>query len=712
MKKLFIIMSFLTMALAVNAVPAKKGCWKTVTLTDGTQIKVELIGDEFGHYWRAADGRAFREDGNTMRFCEVDAADIIQKARAKRDIVNAKRVQRLPKRRAFGEPTAYEGKKKAIIILVNFKDQSFQASHDNTLFTRIANEENFSEGKFKGSMRDYFIAQSNTKFELDFDVVGPVTVSENASYYGTNDSQGNDQYAGQMVCEAVKLAMETVTDWKQYDWDGDKYVDQVYVVYCGQGEADGGASNTIWPHAYDLFSANYYGDGSGPVVVDKDAGLKVNSYACGSELNGGGSICGIGTMCHEFSHCLGYPDFYDTDYSGGRGMDSWDLMDAGSYNDDGYQPAGYTSYERWFASWKEPIVLGDEDVTVENMKSLQSGGDGYIIYNKGNNNEYYLLENRQQEGWDASLPGSGLLIIHVDYDKTAWTSNAPNDDPDHQRMTWVAADNKYQTSGGYLSWSGLATDLFPYGTNNAFNKDTKPAATLFNKNADGKKFLDCSVEDIAQKDGKISFKYVAQYGSSGGEGEALLSETFDDCDGEGGNDGVWKNILSSVALTEEDFPGWDFEKGFIANQCVRLGTGSVNGKATSPEFAVNGTAKVTFKAGAWDSTKDGTVLKLSVDNGTITPATVDMTKGEFTDFEATITATGDVRVTFEAQKLRFFLDEVLVTDPNTTGINVVKRLTPAMTGRIYTIDGRYVGNDMQQQRSGLYVIDGKKVVNK
>ena len=177
-------------------------------------------------------------------------------------------------------------------------------------------------------------------------------------------------------------------------------------------------------------------------------------------------------------------------------------------------------------------------------------------------------------------------------------------------------------------------------------------------------------------------------------------------------DGVWKNILSSVALTEEDFPGWDFEKGFIANQCVRLGTGSVNGKATSPEFAVNGTAKVTFKAGAWDSTKDGTVLKLSVDNGTITPATVDMTKGEFTDFEATITATGDVRVTFEAQKLRFFLDEVLVTDPNTTGINVVKTLTPAKTGRIYTIDGRYVGNDMQQQRSGLYVIDGKKVVNK
>ena len=114
-------------------------------------------------------------------------------------------------------------------------------------------------------------------------------------------------------------------------------------------------------------------------------------------------------MCHEFSHCLGYPDFYDTGYSGGQGMCDWDLMDSGSYNGDGYQPAGYTSYERWFAGWETPITLEAEDVSVTNMKSLQSGGESYIIYNKKNREEYFLLENRQSDGWDESLYGAGLL---------------------------------------------------------------------------------------------------------------------------------------------------------------------------------------------------------------------------------------------------------------------------------------------------------------
>ena len=132
------------------------------------------------------------------------------------------------------------------MILVNFKDKSFQTGHDNALFNRIANEEGFSEGNFKGSMADYFKAQSRGKFELDFDVVGPVSVSKNVSYYGKNDSEGNDMYAGEMVCEAVTLAKEQVADWAPYDWDGDGYVDQVYVVYAGKGAADGGDANTIW----------------------------------------------------------------------------------------------------------------------------------------------------------------------------------------------------------------------------------------------------------------------------------------------------------------------------------------------------------------------------------------------------------------------------------------------------------------------------------
>ena len=41
-------------------------------------------------------------------------------------------------------------------------------------------------------------------------------------------------------------------------------------------------------------------------------GVTVDTYACGSELMGisGKTLDGIGTMCHEYSHCLGLPDFY------------------------------------------------------------------------------------------------------------------------------------------------------------------------------------------------------------------------------------------------------------------------------------------------------------------------------------------------------------------------------------------------------------------
>ena len=218
-------------------------------------------------------------------------------------------------------------------------------------------------------------------------------------------------------------------------------------------------------------------------------------------------------MCHEFSHCLGYPDFYDTDYSGGQGMGYWDLMDGGSYNGDGYQPAGYTSYERWMAGWKEPVEL-TTTTQVANMKALQDGGEAYIVYNNGNRNEYFLLENRQFTGWDASLPGEGLLILHVDYNASAWADNTPNDIPSHQRMTWISADNEYQYTtyqgSKYYTIEGMANDPFPYGSVNAFNKSTTPAAKFFNKNTDGTYYLDSSIEEITQNtDGTVSFNFKA-----------------------------------------------------------------------------------------------------------------------------------------------------------------------------------------------------------
>lgn len=716
-KKLFVVLSLLVMTMAVMAVPAKKGQWKTLTLSNGKEVKAMLVGDEHGHYWLSADGKAYMEADGTDFFVEIDKTHIQQRANVRRSNVNRQRVQRLATSR---RAAVYEGKKKGIILLVSFQDKKFKTADSLELYKRIANEEGFSEGNFKGSMCDYFKAQSYNKFELDFDVYGPYQVSQNYSYYGKNDSQGNDMKAAEMVIEAVKMAKEEVTEWKQYDWDNDGKVDQIYVVYAGQGEADGGASNTIWPHAYTLSSASFYGDGTGPVTVGTN--LKVDTYACGSELSGSNSLNGIGTMCHEFSHCLGFPDFYDTDYSGGWGMSYWDLMDAGSYNGDSFCPAGYTSYERWVAGWMEPIVLEDEDVTVEDMKSLQSGGESYILYNKGNRNEYFLLENRQQDGWDAGIPGAGLLILHVDYDAQVWYNNQPNDNPDHQRMSWVPADKKYQyemyMGEKYVTWSGMKNDPFPYDTTNSFNKSFGTLAKLFNKNKNGTYYLTSSVEDIElSRTGTISFNYVAVYkGSEDSDSTtispegALFYESFDKCEGTGGNDDLWSGgIANSDFLPDNE--GWTAvsNKHFGANRCAKFGTVAATGSATTPTIALNGTTKMSFKAGAWDSSNDETTLKLSVKGGTVTPATVTMGRGEFNNYIVTVTGSGDVTITFASNKGRFFLDEVIVADPgSTSGIqDVVVR--SACGGRVYTLDGRYVGTDIGKLPRGLYIMDGKKV---
>ena len=309
-KPLFTTILLLAVCMTMMAVPAKRGVYKTLKLADGREIRAMLVGDEHGSFWKGDDGQAYVLRGD--RYVTADKEAIVEKANARRVRANARNAGRLPKARGMGDFRPYYGKKKGIIILVNFADIAFQEGHDSVLVQRIMNEENFREDPFVGSVYDYFRDQSNGLFELQFDVFGPVTLSKERAYYGRNNDDGIDSHTGEMVGEAVLLMKDMVEDWHQYDWDDDGQVDQMFVFYAGVGEADTGIEDVIWPHKYDLYSAGYYGDGPGVVTVDEN--LLANTYACSAELNGDNSLFGIGTMCHEFSHCLGLPDFYDTTY--------------------------------------------------------------------------------------------------------------------------------------------------------------------------------------------------------------------------------------------------------------------------------------------------------------------------------------------------------------------------------------------------------------
>lgn len=494
MKRIIFCLFVLFVSVQIMAVPAKRGQWKTIVLTDGSEVKVELVGDEFYNYWQAEDGRKFSFNSETNTYELADTLMLKSNAQKKRAKLQQNRSRRANKIKSnSSQNNFYIGTKKGLIILAQFSDLQFQESNNQELYNQIANELNFTSSLgFIGSVKDYFMAQSEGQFEFDFDVVGPVTLSNGYSYYGANDRYGNDLRPGEMVKEACQAIADTI-DFSDYDWDGDGEVEQVFILYAGHGENDGSGSNYIWPHQWTVY------DATGSMFSIND--IIIDTYACSNELNYIGNVDGIGTICHEFSHCFGLPDVYAT-AGYGYGMDCWDLLDYGNYNGDSFIPAGYTAYEKMFCGWREPIVLSN-DTIVEDMASMSDWGDTYIIYNDGNKNEYYLLENRQQTGWDAEVPGSGLLITHIDYDESAWFENTVNAVSSHQRYTPIQADQSVSLR------NTAAGDVYPYNENDSLTNNSVPAASLYNANTDGTYYMNKPITNISQnEDGLISFTFA------------------------------------------------------------------------------------------------------------------------------------------------------------------------------------------------------------
>lgn len=504
MKRFFTLLLTMSVATAALAVPAKR---QKVTLTqaDGTTVTAYLMGDEYYHYYLA-------ENTNEILFLDADghyykpsAAAIAQReAIAQQRKSSAERVRtRAPKRADIDRtvdktPFDLHGERRALLILVDFYDKPMTYTKDD--FYAQVNEVGYSANYAEGSVHDYFYAQSYGQFDLHFDVAGPVQVSKKASYYGANDTYGNDKYPATMVAEACELVHEQGIDFSDYDWDGDGEAEMVVCIYSGYGEAQGAPANTIWPHQWTLSEALEYGDGPGRYEI---GGTFVDRYLVLNELYGSGGkrLDGIGTFCHEYSHGLGLPDIYNTAGGSTFGMNAWSLMDSGCYNGggnfgtngDGTCPCAYTAYERWYCGWLEPTVLS-YGTEIENMKAITDAPEAYVIYNEGEPNEYYLLQNIQQNGWNLYAPGHGMLVMHVDYDPDDWENNVVNNDKNHRRLTIVPADNNTYTSS-----SGMAGDPYP-GTkkNTKLTDNSLPAATLFNRNIDSRKFLGKPIEKITE----------------------------------------------------------------------------------------------------------------------------------------------------------------------------------------------------------------------
>lgn len=503
----FLLLLFSTASLW--AVPAKR-TMRVVEQPDGTQLALTVWGDEHFHCFVTTDGVPVVRGGEGYYYALVGDEGLEPSAwlahePAQRSAGEQAFVETLPAedkaagyaakaherrnvaaRQVAEVPTT--GKVCVPVLLVQYKDKKFAQGDPVTEFHEMLNsEEPFTDRQGYASARKYFMDQSDGKFAPVFEVLGPVTLSRNMEYYGGNDERGNDLHPGEMIEEACSI-VNSIADFKKYDNNGDGYVDFVYVIYAGYGEASNPdeLENTIWPHASGL---------STPLSVD---GVKVQRYACSNELFGyqGYSLAGIGTLCHEFSHCLGLPDFYDTSSGGvGFGMNVWSIMDYGCYNNDGHTPCGYTAYEKDCLGWK-PLVELDNPGTVT-LKPLSEGGTGYKIVNEADPDEFYVVEYCRKAGWNADAPAEGMLVMHVDYLASAWRNNVVNNDPLHQRMTLIPAD-------GRLNMQTLATDVWPGKSGNTrLTTTSSPAAKVY---TGGYMYKD--ITDISMKNGGVTFSFM------------------------------------------------------------------------------------------------------------------------------------------------------------------------------------------------------------
>ena len=400
----------------------------------------------------------------------------------------------------------YKGDLHQLVVLAAFADRPFKGDEAQTLeqWEKIFNTENFSEEPFVGSVRDYFCAQSYDQFRPVFDLEY-VVVDSLKKYGSTQKDDENSQYLVQDIMDVLKL--NTDIDWSLYDWNGDGYINQLLIVYAGKGSSYGGFGggyDAIWPHQWWMsnhLKDRKQGEYCDPIPVTYGGKeYLVDCYCAVQELASNDSYGAFGTLCHEYSHCFGFPDFY----SNQKLVDKWDLMDYGNYNGGGFHPCGYSAHERWLMDWLTPEEL-TATTTITDLPPLADEGRAYLLRNDGYDQEYYIVEHRQQSGWDQSLPGYGIVIFHIDYDPELWTSlDEPANGGSVNHYVLFHAGNTSRES----AWA------YPYQANDSLTNTSTPAATLNNANIDGTKFMSKPITRMTVTDGLASFDFLGGTPSS------------------------------------------------------------------------------------------------------------------------------------------------------------------------------------------------------
>ena len=545
----------------------------TVSQPDGTQLTIRINGDANFNWVSTLDNVVLKQVGNGYYIANIDANGMLtssgtlahdadkrssaeQSLCKKQDVKAFLTVNTQPERlaatRGFTRGNIpsffpHTGLPRAIVLLVQFANRPFKVqprkAFNQYLNSMAPRHQDFgnAENRNKGSVKKYFSDMSGGKFTPQFDLYGPITMSKGAAYYG-NGSSSMENYR-ELVAEACTM-MDDSLDFSKYDADNDGNVDLVYVIYAGYGESASGVDSTLWPKAFVCGTD-----------IKKD-GKYVRLAGISNELNyrpnfninstSGLAINGVGLFCHEFSHCMGLPDFYPTvnpqwitnneerdfDAYDNQGMEDWDVMDNGIYMDNGYSPTAYTAWEREKMGWITIETLTKEG-KVE-LKNIDQGGNAYRIKNdnRADGKEYYIVENIQAKGWNYKLPASGMMVSHVEYDPRAFSvfyggNNSVNNLKKHPRMTIVPADGYLPSS--YRKVSNSSTETWPHIKADQYKEqlagDLYPGKTNVQRLTDAQGLVNYApwtggmlnkpIYNIMLKDGIVTFDFLKDQMSTG-----------------------------------------------------------------------------------------------------------------------------------------------------------------------------------------------------
>ena len=386
-------------AFRASAGPARPGV-HLYRQPDGSTMSIVIHGDEF-HHW------ATDPSGNLL---ELDSNGYYRKAKSgirPTSLTPRKKPTHAPSKRSY----MTTGERHIPVLLIEFADVFFSFDDVSERFDRMLNREGYSDNGATGSVRDFYVENSHGLFTPVFDVYEPVRLDKNMAVYGGN--VGDQDKAPEMALYEACLLLDETLDFSAYDADEDDTIDMILFYFAGYDEAEHGPADAIWSHQWDIRE-----DINENSVVKKARfdGKALGRYFCTSELTGssGTVMRGIGSTCHEFSHSLGLPDFYDSDYTDNGlagGMYDFSTMSYGLYNNDGRTPPYFNILERAMLGWVEEDdipILGEGDILWDPVQENKA----YIVPS-GTEGEFFIWEYRNATGWDSPLP-AGLLLYHID----------------------------------------------------------------------------------------------------------------------------------------------------------------------------------------------------------------------------------------------------------------------------------------------------------